>query len=79
MNKYNIINKVLLGIAVLFHLSCSEESTLETDPFVVAFTFQSFNLQSINNSQVLDLEFSRIPEYEGTFTVGIISNDMVYN
>ncbi|MEP5340820.1 MAG: HmuY family protein [Algibacter sp.] len=58
--------------------SCSEDATLDSDPFVVAFDSLSTNLTSFEGETNINLVYSETALDEGTFTIQINSNKAVY-
>lgn len=71
-------NFFILTILSLTIISCSEEETLELDPFVVAFESLSKNLQEIDTSENISLVYSEMATENGAFTIDLSSLNAEY-
>lgn len=75
----NKISVVLIGILCAISIqSCSEDSAFTPEPFVVAFSNLSGNLQEIETSTNIALEYSEIAEQQGTVTISISAENAIY-
>ena len=62
----------------LYMSSCSEEMSLQGDPFVVAFESLSKNLTTIESEENIEIVYSEIAEENGSITVQINFKNAVY-
>lgn len=75
----NIRLKQLLLIAfTIFISACSDDDSLQSDPFVVAFESLSKNLQDIGNQEAISLVYSETALETGTVTVQILTTNAEY-
>lgn len=79
MKIYKSITHILVIILVVFNFnSCSEENTLQSDPFVVAFESLSANLVTIETDQTIALVYSETSIESGTVNIQINSENATY-
>lgn len=67
----------LLILAVLFN-ACSEEDTLITDPFVVAFKKESTNIMTIESQETIVLVYSEATVETGIVTINLNAVNATY-
>ena len=70
--------RTVLGIALLLFSSCSEEDSLATDPFVVAFESSSTNLLEIIGETSIPLVYSETAFENGSFVIQVNAINAVY-
>lgn len=69
----------LLFLTIILSLSsCSEDESLQSDPFVVAFESLSKNLQDIENQEAIPLVYSETAVQNGSVTIQIVATNAVY-
>lgn len=68
---------ILLAIT-LFISSCSDDDSLQSDPFVVAFETLSKNLQDIDNQEAIPLVYSETALQNGSVTIQITPTNAIY-
>jgi hypothetical protein len=64
---------------MLFALSCSDDETILSDPFVVAFENLSANLTSFESQNTVNLVYSETTNQTGTITLNIAETNAVYD
>lgn len=69
---------LLLLVITLFISSCSDDDSLQSDPFVVAFESLSKNLQDIENQEAISLVYSETALQNGSVTIQIAPINAVY-
>jgi hypothetical protein len=63
---------------MLFAMSCSDDETILSNPFVVAFENLSANLTSFESQRTVNLVYSEITNQTGTITLNIAETNAVY-
>lgn len=76
--KYLKFYLVTFSVLTLYMTSCSNEISLETDPFVLAFESLSKNLTTIESEENIEMIYSEIAEENGYATVQVIPKNAVY-
>ena len=79
MKLFKHIKQVAITLCVmLFVLSCSDDETILSDPFVVAFENLSANLTAFESQNTVNLVYSEITNQTGTITLNIVETNAVY-
>lgn len=73
-----LIFSLFLTISSILLNSCSEDTTLASDPFVVAFESLSKNLIEIEGEETISLVYSDVAYETGTVTIQIDETNGVY-
>ena len=76
--KYIKFYLLLFSVLTLYMSSCSEEMSLQGDPFVVAFESLSKNLTIVESEENIEMIYSEIAKENGSITVQIIPKNAVY-
>lgn len=69
---------LFFAISVLLFNSCSEDESLQSDPFVIAFESLSKNLMDIETETTIDLVYSEMALESGSIFIQIDSENAVY-
>ena len=79
MKLFKHIKQVAITLCVmLFVLSCSDDETILSNPFVVAFENLSANLTAFESQNTVNLVYSEITNQTGTITLNIVETNAVY-
>jgi len=73
MRKFTIVI-----LAILVFVSCSEEPTFLSDPFVVAFEETSAKILEISNTSEVQLVYSETATETGSVSISIATENVVY-
>jgi hypothetical protein len=74
-----LLNLILISLTLIAVSSCSsDDNTLSSDPFVVAFTQPSGDLSAIETNETIDLIYSVSATNNGTFLITINTENAVY-
>ncbi len=72
------LKQLLLLVCAIFISACSDDDSLQSDPFVVAFETLSKNLQDIGNQDTIPLVYSETALQNGSVTIQILPTNAVY-
>lgn len=76
--SYLKFTTLILCISVLVVSGCSKDDSLESDPFVVAFSSLSKNLMEIENEETITLVYSETAVQNGSVTIQISPENAIY-
>ncbi|WP_298418161.1 HmuY family protein [uncultured Kordia sp.] len=72
------LKQLLLLACAIFITACSDDDSLQSDPFVVAFESLSKNLQDIGNQETIPLVYSETAVQNGSVTIELLPTNAVY-
>jgi len=72
------LQQFLLVVFTIFISACSEDDSLQSDPFVVAFESLSKNLQDIESQETIQLVYSETAIQNGFVTIQVLPTNAVY-
>lgn len=72
------LKQLLLLACAIFISACSDDDSLQSDPFVVAFETLSKNLQDIENQEAIPLVYSEAALQNGSVSIQILPTNALY-